>query len=138
MNGLDGASQKDFTSSVRDIDREGAGHLPVVDDAGGWYPERRKAVRVRLARSDSVAPDELEFVDSIGSPPLVEFGESLPLAFPDRDDELACQSVGDAVLITVLEQPRASLPAEASLERAWLIVNAGVYDSAVAAGLVEA
>jgi hypothetical protein len=42
------------------------------------------------------------------------------------------------VLITELEQPGAALPTEASLERAWLIVNAGVYDSAVAAGLMEA
>jgi hypothetical protein len=42
------------------------------------------------------------------------------------------------VLITKLEELRAALPAETSLERAGLIVNARVYDSAVAAGLMEA
>jgi hypothetical protein len=89
MNGPHGASQKDFTSSVRDIDREGASHLLVVNDAGGRNPERRKAFRVRLAGSDSAAPDEFEPVDSVFSPPLVERPESLPLALPDGDDELA-------------------------------------------------
>jgi hypothetical protein len=83
MNGPHGASQKDFTSSLGDIDREGAGHLPVVDYAGGRHPERRKTVRVRLARSDSVALDALEPVYSVGSPPLVEFGVSAA-RFPGR------------------------------------------------------
>ena len=64
MNGPDSASQKYFTASLRDIDREGASHLPVVDDAGRRYPERRKAVRVRLARRDSLSPDELEPVSA--------------------------------------------------------------------------
>jgi hypothetical protein len=90
MNGLNGVSQKEFTSSARDIDRESAGHLPVVDDTGGGYPERRKAVRVRLVRSDSVGPDELEPVDAVCCSPLPDFGESLPLTLPDGDDELAC------------------------------------------------
>jgi hypothetical protein len=89
MNCPDTASQKHFTSSLRNIDRESGGHLSVVDDTGGGYPERRKSVRVRLARRDSLRPDELESVYSVGSPPLVDFSESLPLALPDRDDELA-------------------------------------------------
>jgi hypothetical protein len=89
MNGPDCASQKHFASSLRNIDREGGGHLSVVDDTGCRYPECRKSVRVRLARRDSLPSDELEPVYSVGSPPLVDFGESLPLAFPDGDDELA-------------------------------------------------
>jgi hypothetical protein len=90
MNGLDRVSQKDFTTSVRDIDREGAGHLPVVDDARRRYPERRKAARVRLPLGDSVPVNELEPVDSVCCSPLPDLGESLPLALPDGNDELAC------------------------------------------------
>jgi hypothetical protein len=89
MNCPDRASQEHFTSSLRDIDREGCGYLSVVDDTGGRHPERRKSVRVRLVRRDSVRSDELEPVYPVGSPPLVDIGESLPLAFPDGDDELA-------------------------------------------------
>jgi hypothetical protein len=44
---------------------------------------------VRFARSDSVAPDELEPVDPVCSSPFPDFGESLPLALPNGDDELA-------------------------------------------------
>lgn len=89
MNGPDGSSQKDFTSSVHDIDREGAGHLSVVDDTRGRHPERRKAGRVRLVRGDSIAPDELEPIYSVQSSPIADLGESLPLAFADCNDELA-------------------------------------------------
>jgi hypothetical protein len=89
MNGLDGASQKHFASTLSDVGRQRGSHLPVIDDAGRRYPERRKSGRVGLVRGDFVAPDELESVDSVGPPPLGDLGECLPLAFADRNDELA-------------------------------------------------
>jgi hypothetical protein len=89
VNAFDGMSHKEFTSSLRNVDREGGRHPCVVNDTGRRYPERRKSVRVRLMRRDSLGPDELEPVDSVQSSPIADFGEPLELAFADCNDELA-------------------------------------------------
>ena len=67
----------------------------------------------------------------------LELPQPVELALVERDDELAALLVREAALREVGAQQADAAAAELRLERARRVVDAGVDDAAVAAGLVE-
>ena len=60
------------------------------------------------------------------------------LAVVQRDDDLPAALVGDPALVAVVVQARGALDAQPRLQRARLVVDAGVDDAGVVAGLAGA
>ena len=69
---------------------------------------------------------------------LVETAEALQLGFIHGDDELAADFVGDAVVAAEGGHFLDAGDGEAGLQGAGLVIEAGVEDAAVVAGLVKA
>ncbi len=67
----------------------------------------------------------------------LELPQPVELALVERDDELAALLVREPAPLDVGAQQADAAPAELRLERARRVVDAGVDDAAVAAGLVE-
>jgi hypothetical protein len=93
-------------------------------------------IGVRLQLLQPAEVDEGDARHAVGNTALVERLEARDLRLRGRDDHLAARLHGDAVLVAEgLHQPHA-LDAEARLVGAGLVVDAGVNDPAVVAGLV--
>ena len=67
----------------------------------------------------------------------IEFLEGGNLGFVDGDDDLAAFFVGDAAFVAVMGEEPGAFHAVAGLEGAGSVVDAGVDDTAVVAGLVS-
>jgi hypothetical protein len=105
-----------------------------VDDAGGGAPERGGGAHLGLLRPDEVGADELEALDAVGASPGEESMQLGLFVRSGRDDELSDERVGDVVFLAEREEGAAALDAEAGLEGAGRVVEAGVEDLRVARG----
>ena len=74
--------------------------------------------------------------DAIGEPPLVQLLQAGDFLLRDRHDHLAAPADRDALFLAEVGQHPAALHAEGRLEAAGFVVNAGMDDPAVVAGLV--
>src|SRR5689334_8158339 len=83
---------------------------------------------LRLHHSDALA--------AVFVRPAAEFGQARQLLLVRGNDQLAAEAVGDLLLVAIPDQFGPAGDAEAGLERARLVVDAGVDDAAVVAGLV--
>ena len=74
----------------------------------------------------------------VGAAAALELVQARELALVQGDDDLAAALDGDAALLAVVVQARGALDAQARLQRAGLVVDAGVDDPGVVAGLARA
>src|SRR5437667_7688856 len=98
--------------------------------------ERANPAHLRLDLPEIVFVDESDAgraVLACAHEQVVEAGE---LVLVDGDDDLAALLVRDAVLVAVRVELTAALHAEARLQRARRVVDAGVDDTAVVTRLV--
>ena len=109
---------------------------PEVDDAGSRAPEPLDARGVRLDLEDALTADVLEARHAVRQRPLAQGGESRQLAVIERHHELAAVVERDVVRLGEGFDIGLALAAESCLERAGRVVQAGVEDAAVVAGLV--
>ncbi len=135
-NALDPRSEDDFAAPLPYVLGESRGDPPVVHDPCRGHPDRPEARRVRLPLPNPFRPHLLEPGDAVGAPSLEERVEGAQVALRDCHDELPVDSVGDAVGVAEAQEAPAALEAEAGLERARFVVDPGVDDAAVVAGLV--
>jgi hypothetical protein len=85
-----------------------------------------------------IRTDNLQACDAIGQTPLIQCLQPGKLGWVSRDDHLPAPFGGNAFLLTVGIYLARALHAEARLERAGRIVDAGMDDAAVVRGLVLA
>src|SRR5690606_23820287 len=118
--GLDGAALRAH------LVRVGRRDTPEVDDARAGAPQRADARGVRLDLPESLRTHVLEALDAVRDGTLLERLEPRQLLLRQRDHELAGALDGDRVLLAEPLERRLALPAQACLERPWLVVQAGV------------
>jgi hypothetical protein len=94
--------------------------------------------RVRLDLGNRTPVGALEPGDAVGSRTPLELVKARQLLLGRRDDQLAGGPGLDPALLAVGVELRRSRHAEACLERAGLVVDAGVDDAARVPGLVRA
>jgi hypothetical protein len=135
---LDGAAGDDLAAGRADLGGERAGDRLEVHDRGPRRVQRLDAAHVRFDVRDLGGGDALEAGDAVGGAAALELVELRPLGLRDRDDQLAVAARGQAALDAVVVQLARALGAEAGLERAGRVVDAGVQDAGVVPGLVEA
>ena len=98
--------------------------------------KRRYPVGVWLDLGDLLAGQPPQAWDFVGPAAPLQLVEAFDFALVNRQHELARTLVGNLPLLAVRVQRACALDAEPRLERAGLVVDAGVDDSARAAGLV--
>lgn len=91
-------------------------------------------VRLDLAKFDCIQLTDVG--DTVGRGPLPDGGESGAFDVVEGDEDLAALVVGDVVLAAELLEEVDAATAESCLERARLVVEAGMDNTAVVAGLV--
>jgi hypothetical protein len=79
---------------------------------------------------------EAEAAQSVGLATLAQFFQARKFVWTSGDDDFAADFVRDVMFTTELDHGCRSGNAQARLERAGLVVNAGVDDTAVVAALV--
>ena len=94
------------------------------------------AVHVRLDLAQLGAGQPTHAGHAVGPGLLLDRAEPVLLDLVEGDEHLAARVVPDAVLLAELPQHPDALAAQGRLERAGLVVETGVHDAAVAAGLV--
>ena len=109
----------------------------VVDDAGLRDVQPGDAGDVRLELADLLGPEPPHAVEAVRAPAALELVERRQLASRRGDDDLAAALVRHAVLLAEAVHELAALDAVPRLQRARLVVEAGVDDAAVVAGLVR-
>ena len=119
-----------------DVVGVGVGDRPVVDDAGPRRPQPADPERVRLELPDPLRTDRLEALDAVLAGLRLERLEARQLVLRQGHDELADPLDLDPPLGAVRLERDLALAAEAGLERTRRVVEAGVDDAAVVAGLV--
>ena len=121
-----------------DVGGVGGGDRAEVDHAGGRRMQRCEAARRGLDRAHLVGPDAREAGNAVGARPALEVVEALQVGGPGRDHELAAALRGDPALVAVRVQRRRAFHAQPRLQRARLVVEAGVDDAAVVRRLMGA
>ena len=112
------------------------GHERVVGDAGGGDVEGAEPADVRLDLAHGVAVEELEAGEAIGFAAGAEVVEAGGFRGGGGDDELATDLVRDGVPGAEGDHFAGSGDAHAGFEGAGFVVDAGVDDSTVVAGLM--
>src|SRR4051812_25039597 len=101
-----------------------------------WRIQRADSVRVRLKLLQAFRTDCLEAKDTICLTPALQLVQARQLRFVGRDDDLATEVVRDTVLVTVPKERFAASNAQFRLERPGRVVNPGVNDATIMAGLM--
>src|SRR5699024_2226698 len=86
--------------------------------------------------AQSVAVEHGQAGDAVGLCPFVDGGQAFDLDLVSGDDDLSALVDGDVVPIGEVEQQRDAATAESGLEAAGLVVETGVDDTGVVAGLM--
>ncbi len=107
-----------------------------VDDRGVRGVEGEDTADVGLDLAHLVPVEECDVRHAVGARTLVDLLQPVDLERGVGDDELAALVVGDAVDGGVLDEHLHTPPAQLRLEAARLVVEAGVHDAGVVAGLV--
>ncbi len=113
----------------------GLAHLRVVHDAAGGREQCRHTGHVGLTAAQLCAVETLQ-TQSIGSGTLQQRFHPDDLGVVGGHDQFAGVTVGDALLVTEFARASRAGRAQLGLQRAWLVVDPGVDDPAVVAGLV--
>jgi hypothetical protein len=132
----DRGGQEDPPAVLGHVLAEGPGDRLVVDDrgAGGQQGGDARDVGLEFAQLGLLQPADAR--DAVGQGAALQFAELDGLGLATRDDELAALVVGEPLLLAVrLEEPDA-LAGQGRLGGAGGVVDAGVDDAGVAAGLV--
>src|ERR1035438_1908458 len=88
-----------------------------------------------LQLSDSVRVDASQTGHPVGPAPAFELVQTCQLGGVGRDDHLPAADARDAALLAVVIHLARSLHAQARLQRAGLVVDAGVDNAGVVAAL---
>jgi hypothetical protein len=91
---------------------------------------------VRLPLADPFRTHFLESNDAVGAPALEKHVEGAKVSLRDRHDQLSVDPVTDVVCVAEAQEAVSSLEAKAGLERARLVVDARMDDTAVVTGLM--
>jgi hypothetical protein len=121
-----------------EIAPEGGRDLAVVHDGGVGRVDAGHRPHVRLDLAHAAGVDQAEPRHAVGRAPLVEGVQPRHLLLRGGDDDLAAAVVLDRVRLAEVHHQAHALHAQAGLEGAGLVVDAGVDDAAVVAGLVPA
>ena len=121
-----------------DFDDEAGADLGVIDDAFLGDVEGCEAADVGLDFEHFFALEEAEAGEAVGGAAFVEAVEAFEFGFVGGDDEFAADFVGDGVGLAEGDHFADAGDGEPGLEGAGLVVEAGVEDAAVVAGLVLA
>ena len=116
----------------------GARHGAEVDDPGVGRVQAGDARAVGLELGDLLGAQAPQARHRVGAAAALELVQARELALVQRDDDLAAALDGDAALLAVGVQARGALDAQPRLQRARLVVDAGVDDAGVVAGLAGA
>ena len=109
----------------------------VIDDPGSGHEQRPETADIRLNLAQTTGGHRFE--DDVVLPRTVlERGHALYFEGIGRDEEFPAGLERDPVVATELLGRDRALAAEPGLQRAGLVVDAGVDDAAVVAGLVLA
>ena len=119
-----------------DFARHGSGYGGEVDDARLGAVEGGDADGVGFDLRDLGGGQAAEARDAVLDASALELVEGAELAVVEGDDELAAALVRHVVLVAVGVEGVAALGAELGLQRARLVVDAGVDDAGVVARLV--
>ena len=131
------SSCADFPAPLCDELRVFLRHGNVVGDAGDRHVERANAGAVRLDLPQPFRADHREIRNAIGCAAPLEFFERGQFLFARGDHHLPAKLVREAMLPAEGHHRRGALDAGPGLERAGLVVNAGMDHAAVVAGLVR-
>ncbi len=91
---------------------------------------------MRLDLPNLVRLDHPNALAAIGGGPTLKFGQPRQLRLVGRHDQLAAEAIRDCLLFAVSDQLGRAGDAKPGLERAGLVVDAGVDDAAVVPGLM--
>jgi hypothetical protein len=100
--------------------------------------QRRDPVRVRLDLRDPGPVDKAQAGDAVGPSPPLELLQARQLRTAARDDQLAAALAGNTPLVAERVHLTRPLHAQARLQRARAVIDTGVNDTGVVAGLVGA
>src|SRR6185437_7188136 len=131
-----GLTGSDRAAPLSDVVGVGQRDSPVVDDTGRRAPQRPDPGRVRLDLADPLGPDDLEPGHPVRLGPRAQRVEPAELVVRHGDDELPAALERDRVTLAVRLELGLARTAQSGLERARRVVQAGVDDAAVVAGLV--
>ena len=128
--------QGELDTGLAQLAFQGAGDGGEIDDSGAGGVQCRHASAFRLDLADLAGVDAAQARDAVGVGALFQVGQPGQFVFADRDDELAAAFDRDLVLLAVLVHELRAGHAQPGLERAGGVVNAGMDDAGVVAGLV--
>ena len=114
-----------------------ARHGPVVDDAGVRGVQRTDAGRMRLDLLQLAAVEHAQVLDAVCDRATVQLLEPAELRVVERDDQLAAANEWDPSLLGIPLESLLPVDAETCLERPRCVVDAGVEDARVVAGLMR-
>ena len=113
------------------------GHLHVIDDARRRHVQRAHARGVGFEFAQPFGADHFQPFDPVGRAAAMEFLQPRQFIFRRSHDDLAAAFVWNVVPIAEVGQQLSAPHARLGLERAGLVIDAGVDDSAVVAGLMR-
>src|SRR5204862_4744430 len=134
----DGAPERQLAARAAHVVGHRPRHRAEVDDPGVGRVQAGDACAVRLELADLLGAQAAQARHLVGAAAALELVEARELALVQGDDDLAAALDGDAALVAVVVQARGALDAQARLERARLVVDAGVDDPGVVPGLAAA
>ena len=136
-NAYDARSEFQFASRGDDEFRILCGDHRIVRNAGAGNVQAANAAGVGLKFAYLVRADQTKPGDAIGNSPGMEFVERGQFIFVGGDDDFPADVDGQRVLAAESDHFGSTCDAHLCLVGAGLIVQAGVYDSAVAPGLMR-
>ena len=125
-----------MAAGLQEVGGVGLGDLCVVDNACLGGVEGGDTSGVRLKTFQFVGADSSKTGDAIGNTASVKLFEGWNFRFVNGDDYLAAFLVRDVALVTVLSEEPGAFYAVAGLEGTRSVVDPGMDDAAVMAGLV--
>jgi hypothetical protein len=138
LDRLDAAASDDLAAGGAHVVGERAGDRLEVHDRGLGRVQRLDAAHVRLDLRDLAGGNPPQALHPVGGAAALELVELRPLGLRHRDDQLAVAAGGQAARLAVVVELARALGAQAGLERAGRVIDAGVQDAGVVPGLMEA
>ncbi len=132
----DFAARRDSTARLAHVLRVGKRERLEIDDAGAGHMQRGDPARVWLDLLDPHGVEAAYARDAVGGGAALELVQPRKLAWLGGDDQLPAGLHRDGALGAVGVELARALHAQARLERAGGVVNAGVHHARVVARLV--
>ncbi|MNE35350.1 hypothetical protein D3C80_1291040 [compost metagenome] len=125
----------DFATGGFELTAHGGGDLGIVHDAARWHEDASQADDVRLALAQLGGRQPIT-LDAVGFGAVPQRAHALHFQVVGGYQQLAALVVGNAVLVTEGLGGLVAFQAETRLQAARRVIDAGVDDAAVMAGLV--